>query len=512
MAEPFSTPPKCRHRRGSIDLPPFMNSHSIPLQTEERKCPVCLDVFTDPITTPCGHNFCKSCLKECWDNSQDYKCPYCKETFSKRPELKSNTVLREIVQLLDKNTAQLCVSGPLSEELHCSICLDIFSDPVTTPCGHNFCKICLEMFWDNSQKCICPFCKETFNKRPDLRCNTVLREIVQLFEKNTGYKREPVMTEYSQPLETEDQEETLSKPSVTASSSCVLTENLQCLICLELSTDPTMTPYGHNFCKACLKECWESSHDNTCPCCKEDFTKRVDLRHCEHLLSQPEILMWQSSYLDSHEKVINIKQVVMLDLVEDINPKIIQKYNIALQMFCGEDQMSVYQSCTEGDHKTHNTVLVEDKSKEKKTQEMKTHTFVQQMIQDTMKIDQEIKHSEMKMSKKYKSEEKEEADNIELCTDLNYTDEKCQTQEMKTRVQQMIQDTVKIDQEIKKNEEKEKADNIELCADLNYSIVKCQMTLFEHWAKTRMQFVISAFILLYPQDVAFAVKFSNLSF
>uniref|UniRef100_A0A672RZ15 E3 ubiquitin/ISG15 ligase TRIM25-like n=1 Tax=Sinocyclocheilus grahami TaxID=75366 RepID=A0A672RZ15_SINGR len=358
MAEPFSTPLKCRHERGSIDLPPFIVLCSIPLQTEEYKCPVCLDVFIDPVSTPCGHNFCKSCLKQCWDNSQDCKCPYCKETFSKIPELKSNTVLREILQLLQKNTtAQLCESGPLSEELHCSICLDLFSDPVTTPCGHNFCKTCVEMFWDISQKCTCPFCKETFNKCPDLRCNTALREIVQLFEKNTGYKREPVMTEYSQPLETEDQEETLCKPSVRASSSSVLTENLQCLICLELSTDPMMTPCGHNFCKACLKECWESSHDNTCSCCKENFTKRVDLRHCEHLLSQSEILMWQSSYLEPHEKVINIKQVMMLDLVEDINPKI---------RFCGDDQTSVCQSCTEGDHKTHNTVLVKDKSKEKK--------------------------------------------------------------------------------------------------------------------------------------------------
>lgn len=81
---------------------------------------------------------------------------------------------------------QLCISGPLSEELHCSICLDLFSDPVTTPCGHNFCKTCLDMFWDSCEKCTCPYCKETFDKCPDLRCNTALREIVQLFEKNTG--------------------------------------------------------------------------------------------------------------------------------------------------------------------------------------------------------------------------------------------------------------------------------------------------------------------------------------
>lgn len=65
-------------------------------------------------------------------------------------------------------------------------------------------------------------------------------------------------------------------------------------------------------------------------------------------------------------------------------------------------------------------------------------------------------------------------------------------------VQQVIQDTMKKNEEIKcskmkmskKNKEKEEADNTELCTDLNYSAERCQMTLPEHWAKTRMKFVL----------------------
>uniref|UniRef100_A0A8C1PC73 E3 ubiquitin-protein ligase TRIM39-like n=1 Tax=Cyprinus carpio TaxID=7962 RepID=A0A8C1PC73_CYPCA len=65
----------------------------------------------------------------------------------------------------------------LSEEIQCSICRDVFIDPVSTPCGHNFCKICLNKYWDNSQTCSCPYCQETFKQRPDLKINTTLREL-----------------------------------------------------------------------------------------------------------------------------------------------------------------------------------------------------------------------------------------------------------------------------------------------------------------------------------------------
>ncbi|XP_051956142.1 zinc-binding protein A33-like [Xyrauchen texanus] len=74
-------------------------------------------------------------------------------------------------------------SSALNEELKCSICLDVFTNPVSTPCGHNFCQTCLNECWKNTQKCSCPICKETFSKRPDLKINTTLREVVQHFEK-----------------------------------------------------------------------------------------------------------------------------------------------------------------------------------------------------------------------------------------------------------------------------------------------------------------------------------------
>ncbi|XP_067307834.1 E3 ubiquitin/ISG15 ligase TRIM25 isoform X2 [Pseudorasbora parva] len=324
---------------------------------------------------------------------------------------------------IDLPPSQLCTSGLLSEELQCSICLDVFTDPVTTPCGHNFCKTCLEKSWDNSQVCTCPYCRESFNACPALKCNTTLREIVKLFEKNTGYKRDPI-TEYPRPLKTDIQDETLYQPLKMAFSNSVLTENLQCFICLEPSTDPVKTPCGHIFCKACLKECWESSHDNRCPCCKESFNKRADLRYYEQLWSQSEILMHQSSYREPEVKppgrALNIKPVMMLDLVENINPYIIQKYDRSLELLCRDNHTSVCMSSAEEDHKTHNIVPAEDES-EKKAQNMMLK--LERNIQDTIKKNKEIKCFKMIINKKNKENEKA---NIELCTDPNYSTERCQ--------------------------------------------------------------------------------------
>ncbi|XP_057582951.1 tripartite motif-containing protein 60-like [Hippopotamus amphibius kiboko] len=44
----------------------------------EASCPVCLDYLRDPVTTGCGHNFCHSCIQQCWEGLWDiFPCPVC---------------------------------------------------------------------------------------------------------------------------------------------------------------------------------------------------------------------------------------------------------------------------------------------------------------------------------------------------------------------------------------------------------------------------------------------------
>uniref|UniRef100_A0A672ZYT4 LON peptidase N-terminal domain and ring finger 3 n=1 Tax=Sphaeramia orbicularis TaxID=375764 RepID=A0A672ZYT4_9TELE len=61
-------------------------------------------------------------------------------------------------------------------DVECSLCMRLFYEPVTTPCGHTFCLQCLERCLDHNPKC--PLCKEELSEYLVQRqyCKTVLME------------------------------------------------------------------------------------------------------------------------------------------------------------------------------------------------------------------------------------------------------------------------------------------------------------------------------------------------
>ncbi|KAL6106240.1 trim39 [Pungitius sinensis] len=99
------------------------------LLTEDRfLCSICLDVFTHPVTTPCGHNFCKACITDHWDVNVPPNCPNCKKLFSIRPELQVNTFISEMAAQF-RLSAQQKASSSSSEqqaaqpgEVPCDVC------------------------------------------------------------------------------------------------------------------------------------------------------------------------------------------------------------------------------------------------------------------------------------------------------------------------------------------------------------------------------------------------------
>ncbi|XP_060771681.1 E3 ubiquitin-protein ligase TRIM39-like [Neoarius graeffei] len=245
-------------------------------------------------------------------------------------------------------SAMASSSSVLSEDqLQCSICLDVFTDPVSTPCGHNFCMICLTEFWDSSSHCQCPVCKEEFPKRPQLRVNTFISELAAPFKKAVQVKS--------------------SSAAEKPTQSVVL-----CDVC-------------------CEKKC---AAVKSCLICMTSYCK---------------------IHLEPHERVSSLKKHKLMDPVENLEDYICLKHERPLELFCRDDQTCVCQFCTEGDHRTHNTVPIEEESEEKKTELGKTQAEVQQMIQERLKKIEEIRHS-VELNKK--NTEKEKADSVKVFSAL----------------------------------------------------------------------------------------------
>ncbi|XP_042291868.1 E3 ubiquitin-protein ligase TRIM39-like [Thunnus maccoyii] len=198
------------------------------LRSEDQfLCSICLDVFTDPVSTPCGHNFCKNCITENWNINDQYLCPMCKTVFHTKPELHINTLLNEVVSQFIQEAQQkassssseqqaakpgevpcdVCTGTKLKALKSCLVCLTSYCETHLEPHLTASClkrhqlmdpvenledRMCmkhdkpLELFCKTDQTCVCMLCSVLDHKT---------HEFVPLKEEYEGKKAELGKTE-----------------------------------------------------------------------------------------------------------------------------------------------------------------------------------------------------------------------------------------------------------------------------------------------------------------------------
>ncbi|XP_044198447.1 E3 ubiquitin-protein ligase TRIM39-like isoform X4 [Thunnus albacares] len=214
------------------------------------------------------------------------------------------------------------------DQFLCSICLDVFTDPVSTPCGHNFCKNCITEHWNTNDQYLCPICKEVFYTRPKLKVNTFISEMVSQFRQ-----------EAQQKASSSSSEQQAAKPGEVPCDVCTGTKLKalkSCLVCL--------TSY------------------------------------CE-------------THLEPHLTASGLKRHQLMDPVENLEDRMCMKHDKPLELFCKTDQTCVCMLCSVLDHKTHDVVPLKEEYEGKKAELGKTEAEIQQMIQKRRLKIQEIKHS-----------------------------------------------------------------------------------------------------------------------
>ncbi|KAI5094578.1 finTRIM family, member 14 [Silurus meridionalis] len=215
------------------------------------------------------------------------------------------------------------------DQFICPVCLDLLKDPVTVPCGHSFCKVCINQHWDQEeQKGVysCPQCRDTFTPRPVLRRNNMLAEVVEKLKKKTEVQAASPDHCYAGP------------------------GDVECDFC---------TVRKHKAVKSCLV-------------CVTSF--------CE-------------IHLKPHLDVPALKKHTLTEASAKLQEKICSKHDEVLKIYCRTDQISICSLCMLDKHKGHDAVSVTAGRAEKQSELKKQQMKSQQRIQEKQKKVQELKQA-----------------------------------------------------------------------------------------------------------------------
>ncbi|XP_018597317.1 finTRIM family, member 83 [Scleropages formosus] len=212
----------------------------------------------------------------------------------------------------------------------CYLCKEDLRDPVSIPCGHVFCSICLNTYWDHVDHTgtyVCPQCRVAYSKRPTPRR-------LQSSRYSTGHRTS----------------ETYPPPPPEPDYNYAGPQDVGCDICIGRK---------HKAVKSCL----------------------MCLAHyCE-------------KHLKPHFESSTFKRHKLVDEIGHLDRQICPQHQKGLELYCRTDQMCICVLCTVKEHKGHDMVSAEQERQEKQNLLGATQAEVQQKIHERVKQMEELKQA-----------------------------------------------------------------------------------------------------------------------
>ncbi|XP_062316530.1 tripartite motif-containing protein 16-like [Osmerus eperlanus] len=204
-------------------------------------------------------------------------------------------------------------------------------------------------------------------------------------------------------------------------------EEISCLVCLNILTNPTTLSCGHNFCMECITKYWDQAVSTgicCCPCCRQTFTPRPTLKNNTILekmvvkLSKKVLqdgpplpdrapddtsvcavctgrkgkatktcLDCQESYCQSHLRAHRVCPLLqahtLVDAELEFQGKLCPQHNELLDVYCREERKCICQQCNAEEHQNHETVPVETERDRRQAQLTTVQDNSRCQLQDT---------------------------------------------------------------------------------------------------------------------------------
>ncbi|TRY99308.1 hypothetical protein DNTS_003996, partial [Danionella cerebrum] len=212
----------------------------------------------------------------------------------------------------------------------CYLCKEDLRDPVSIPCGHVFCSVCIKTYWDHADSTgqyLCPQCRVTYNKRPNLRRLQSSRSSSAL-RNSDSFPPAPPSPDYN-----------YAGPQDVGCDICIgrkLKAVKSCLMCLA------------SYCEKHLKPHYESS---------------------------------------------TFKRHKLVDEIGHLDRQICPQHQKGLELYCRTDQMCICVLCTVKEHKGHDMVSAEQERAEMQQRLGATQAEIQEKIHDRVKQMDELKQA-----------------------------------------------------------------------------------------------------------------------